>query len=172
MSFLANILSLLFSGFNLLFTIFSAPLANISIWLLGRPRGWGIRIPDVPADPDRLEALTALRQISTLLEERNAESKVIVGLLRELKEKSAEDHIESRRVQSALGEALRESVRAGVVGVQSSSSHYSTDPRDIDRGVHLTVASQVDRLVRNPPQSVREAKSENFMSRHKRWHSA
>ncbi|KAI2469996.1 hypothetical protein F4781DRAFT_430902 [Annulohypoxylon bovei var. microspora] len=126
---------------------------------------WGWNIPSAPASPDQQKTWKAFGLLTE-------ESKTISHLLHELKDQTAEHHAEHRRVQSEHGDLFERMVLA--------ISQTSVDAHELARrlrqqlgtDVHVAVTSGVDRLLRDLPQSIREAKSERSMDRQRRWASA
>ncbi|KAL7629124.1 hypothetical protein AAE478_000643 [Parahypoxylon ruwenzoriense] len=81
-------------------------LNSFATAFMRRLRQWGWNIPPVPASPDHLETLVALRQIADLQRETRDALMMTTGFLRELMDRTAERHVELRVIQSDHGERV------------------------------------------------------------------
>ncbi|KAH6652172.1 hypothetical protein BKA67DRAFT_660935 [Truncatella angustata] len=146
-------------------TSLGAYIHHLSSRLMEKLRESGFKWPETPVTPDRQEFFDALKQIRDLQLQNLNEQKVTSDLLRELRDQGTNHHPEIRDV---LSESL---CRLTTISDGSHAIREALDNHRLRKDVQVALASEVDRILRNLPQSIREAETRPTY-RHRRVASA
>ena len=126
-------------------------------------RSWGFKWPEPPVSPDLEERREAHSQLSDLLSQNRDASNAISQALRDMMEQDTNHHEEIRRVLSESRDTLSK--------ISSDAQRIVEVTEALSNNARVVAAFEVDRLLRNLPQSIHEAKSES-RARHLRAASA
>lgn len=149
---------------------FLAPNTALGAWIRDlssrfgeKLRSWWFKWPEPPASPDLKERREAHTQLLALLSQNRDASYAISQALRDMMGQDAKHHEEILEVLS---------VSRGILSHISSDAQEIADvSKTLSENVRVVAAFEVDRLLRNLPQSIQETKSEP-RARHLRAASA
>lgn len=144
-------------------TALGAWVRDLSVRFEGQLRSWGFKWPEPPVSPDLQERREAHAELLALLSQNRDASYAISQALRDMMGQDTNHHEEIRGILSESRDTLSE--------ISSDARRIVAVNQSLASNVRVVAAFEVDRLLRNLPQSIQETKPK-ARARHLRAASA